>query len=74
MGSCQPLTEISTKGFPWGGGVKCDLRVEQTVLPNVKVKMEAQHMGGFHSSCRSSWFLLYDYNSDVIMCVCWLKV
>jgi len=50
MGFCQPLTEMSTRG----GGVKCDWHVEQTVVPNVKVKMEAHHVGGFHSTCRSS--------------------
>jgi len=72
MSSCQPLTEMSNKEFPWG--VKCDWHVEQTVLPNVKVKMEAQHVGSFHSTCRSSWFLLYYCNSNVIMCICWLKL
>jgi hypothetical protein len=45
LGSTQPLTEISTKGFPW-----CKARPALTVdssavlvVPNVNIGMEAQH-------------------------------
>ena len=44
LGSAQPLTEMSTKGY-LGGKVRPARRAENStvlVVPNVKVRMEAQ--------------------------------
>ena len=53
MGSSQPLNTNDYQGISLG--VKCNWQVELTVLPNVKVKMEAQHVGGFHSTTTIPW-------------------
>ena len=48
---------MSTKEFPWA--VKCDWHVEQTVLPNVRVKMEAQHARGFQCTIAMQEFMVF---------------
>jgi len=45
LGSTQPLTEMSTKEFPWGkeGTARRDDNSALLVVPNVKVSVEAKH-------------------------------